>query len=432
MSDDDEEGFGHTISQTRRVVTTEDIIVTETKKQKQKVINPVTLGNAQGGIDRKMLSDQSMAPLQQPIQTSHPLPQYLQAPQPHQQYPPANHQLPQYPPSQYEPQLNLAYLGHQPGASLGHLPGLDLGQQLGLQQLLGRGQHLGLGQHIDLGQQLGVGQFGLRQLGLGQLGLGQLGLGQFSMGQQPLHATGLGQLQLVPVLGQSLKQPLVQGIDQPQLGLGPGHQQQGAEQLQQGHHASVPGEQQAQDQILLLKHQLKLKDLEHQKELLKQELNLLKQIQSSPPKEHLEYEEKVEKKRKPEDPQLKVESFSVKSDAAHKAQVRSLDHPLHVAAQSSVVKPAKHAGHPPTQHEGPPPAKHEGPPPAKHEGPPPTKHEGSPPSEHEGGSQAKVAGELPAELVDELSVKPAPSNPEAAQTGKLTVITPGKQVMQCL
>ena len=73
MSDDDEEGFGHTISQTRRVVTTEDIIVTETKKQKQKVINPVTLGKAQGGIDRKMLSDQSMAPLQQPIQTSHPL-----------------------------------------------------------------------------------------------------------------------------------------------------------------------------------------------------------------------------------------------------------------------------------------------------------------------------------------------------------------------
>ena len=375
MSDDDEEGFGHTISQTRRVVTTEDIIVTETKKQKQKVINPSTLGKAQGRIDRKMLSDQSMAPLQQPIQTSHPLPQYLQAPQPHQQYPPANHQLPQYPPSQYEPPLNLAYLGHQPGASLGHLPGLDLGQQLGLQQLLGRGQHLGLGQHIDFGQQLaGLRQLGLEQLGLGQLGRGQLGLGQFSLGQQPLHGTGLG------------------------------HQQQGAEQLQQGHHASVPGEQQAQDQIILLKHQLKLKDLEHQKELLKQELNLLKQIQSSSPKEHLEYGEKVEKKRKPEDPQL--------------------DHTLHVAAQSSVVKPAKHAGHPPTQHEGPPPA--------KHEGPPPTKHEGFPPSEHEGGSQAKVAGELPAELVDELSVKPATSNPEAAQTGKLTVITPGKQVIQCL
>ena len=429
MSDDDEEGFGHTISQTRRVVTTEDIIVTETKKHKQKVINPVP---AQGGIDRKMLSDQSMVPLQQPIQTSHPLPQYLQAPQPHQQYPPANHQLPQYPPLQYEPQLSLAYLGHQPGASLGHLPGLDLGQQLGLQQLLGRGQHLGLGQHIDLGQQLGVGQFGLRQLGLGQLGLGQLGLGQFSMGQQPLHATGLGQLQLVPVLGQSLNQPLVQGVDQPQLELGPGHQQQGADQLQQGHHVSVPGEQQAKDQILLLKHQLKLKDLEHQKELLKQELNLLKQIQSSPPKEHLEYEEKAEKRRKPEDPQLKVESFSVKSDAAHKAQVRSLDHTLHVAAQSYVVNPAKHAGHPPTQHEGPPPAKHEGHPPAEHEGHPPAEHEGSLPSEHEGGSQAKVAGELPAELVDELSVKPAPSNPEAAQTVKPTVITPGKQVMQCL
>ena len=390
MSDDDEEGFGHTISQTRRVVTTEDIIVTETKKHKQKVINAVP---AQGGIDRKMLSDQSMVPLQQPIQTSHPLPQYLQAPQPHQQYPPANHQLPQYPPLQYEPQLSLAYLGHQSGASLGHLPGLDLGQQLGLQQLLGRGQHLGLGQHIDFGQQLaglrqlgleqlGLGQLGLGQLGRGQLGLGQLGLGQFSLGQQPLH----------------------------------GHQQQGAEQLQQGHHASVPGEQQAQDQILLLKHQLKLKDLEHQKELLKQELNLLKQIQSSPPKEHLEYEEKAEKRRKPEDPQLKVESFSVKSDAAHKAQVRSLDHTLHVAVQSSVVNPAKHAGHPPTQHEGHPPAE----------------HEGSPPSEHEGGSQAKVAGELPAELVDELSVKPAPSNPEAAQTVKPTVITPGKQVMQCL
>ena len=136
MYDDDDE-FGHTISQTRRVVT-EDTIVIEKKSK-----SPGTVKKLQEEASKKMLVDQNVAHNHQLLQ------QHLQT----------TDQLLHHSPVGNSLQLSL---GHQAGFSFDQLTRHGLAPQLGLAQL-------GL-------PQLGLPQLRLPQLGLPQLGLPQLGL----------------------------------------------------------------------------------------------------------------------------------------------------------------------------------------------------------------------------------------------------------------
>ena len=227
MYDDDDE-FGHTISQTRRVVT-EDTIVIEKKSK-----SPGTVKKLQEEASKKMLVDQNVAHnhqlLQQHLQTTDqllhhsPVGNSLQLSLGHQ----AGFSFDQLTRHGLAPQLGLAQLGlpqlglPQLGLppqfrlvpELGLAPQLDLGQQMGLGHQLSPGHHLGIVQQLGLGQHLGIGQY---------LGLGQP----------------------VPAFGQN--------------------QQVKAPQQQHGH--------QHQAQYLLNKYQLEL-ELEYQKELLKKNHSL--------------------------------------------------------------------------------------------------------------------------------------------------------------